>query len=190
MSADDRADHDRRGGGWIGAAGAEILRDSAAALFSVVYIGLPLGALAAVRASGSRGGLLLMMATIVINDSARYRPGAGKRPLAPAISPKKMWRVRSAGWSSERWHLCLVPDSLPEALLLLLLVGASVSALGMWATCSSRSETQRGREGFGLFIRAWRARSIDSWLFAAPVYYVFCGISVFDHLDGFLTCVA
>ena len=62
----------------------------ACALFPALYIGVPLGALAAVRSS-SREALLLLMATIVISDSAQYYSGRafGRRLLAPAISPKK-----------------------------------------------------------------------------------------------------
>ncbi len=74
-----------------GAPGPAVLRDGAAALLPVLYIGLPLGALAAVRAIGGREAILLLMATIVVSDSAQYYTGRafGRRPLAPSISPKK-----------------------------------------------------------------------------------------------------
>ena len=73
--------------------GPEVLRDCAAAIFPAIYIGLPLGALAAVRATAGREAVLLIMAVIVISDSAQYYTGRafGKRPLAPAISPGKTW---------------------------------------------------------------------------------------------------
>ena len=74
-----------------GQPGPAILRDAAAALFPVVYIGLPLGAIAAVRVIGGREAVLLLMLTIVVSDSAQYYTGRafGRRPLAPTISPKK-----------------------------------------------------------------------------------------------------
>ena len=57
----------------------------------VLYLGLPLGALAAVRALAGREAVLLLMATIVVSDTAQYYSGRafGRRPLAPSISPKK-----------------------------------------------------------------------------------------------------
>jgi phosphatidate cytidylyltransferase len=74
-----------------GRPGPAVLRDVAAAVLPILYIGLPLGALAAVRALAGREALLLLMGTIVISDSAQYYTGRalGRRPLAPAISPKK-----------------------------------------------------------------------------------------------------
>jgi phosphatidate cytidylyltransferase len=52
---------------------------------------MPLGMLAAVHALGGRGATLLLIGTVVVSDSAQYYAGRrfGRRPLAPAISPKK-----------------------------------------------------------------------------------------------------
>ena len=60
-------------------------------MFALVYIGVPLGALAAFGTIGGREAVLLLMATIVISDSAQYYTGRafGRAPLAPSISPKK-----------------------------------------------------------------------------------------------------
>ena len=68
-----------------GQPGPAILRDGAAALFPVVYIGLPLGAIAAVRIIGGREAVLLLMLTIVVSDSAQYYTGRafGRTPLSP-----------------------------------------------------------------------------------------------------------
>ncbi len=64
---------------------------AAAAAFAVVYIGVPLGMLAGIHASRGREATLLLLATIVVSDSMQYYTGRmfGRRPLAPAISPKK-----------------------------------------------------------------------------------------------------
>ena len=61
-----------------------ILRDAAASVFRVFYIGLPLGALAAIRSAG-REALLLLMLTVVVSDSAQYYTGRafGRHLLAP-----------------------------------------------------------------------------------------------------------
>ena len=68
-----------------------VLADAAATLLAPIYIGLPLGALAWVRAVSGREAVVLLLAVIVISDSAQYYTGRafGRRPLAPAISPKK-----------------------------------------------------------------------------------------------------
>ena len=74
-----------------GRPGPGVLRDAAVAILPVLYIGLPLGALAAVRAIGGRAAILVLLVVIVVSDSAQYYTGRalGRRPLAPAISPKK-----------------------------------------------------------------------------------------------------
>ena len=74
-----------------GRPGPGVLRDAAVAIFPILYIGLPLGALAAVRAIGGRAAILVLFVVIVVSDSAQYYTGRalGRRPLAPAISPKK-----------------------------------------------------------------------------------------------------
>ena len=74
-----------------GQPGPEMLRDASASLFPLLYIGVPLGTLAAIRSIGGRDATLLLMATIVVSDSAQYYTGRafGRRQLAPAISPKK-----------------------------------------------------------------------------------------------------
>ncbi len=66
-----------------GQPGPEILRDASASLFPVLYIGVPLGTLAAIRSIGGRDATLLLMATIVVSDSAQYYTGRALRP-APA----------------------------------------------------------------------------------------------------------
>jgi phosphatidate cytidylyltransferase len=56
-----------------------------------IYIGAPLGMLVALQMLSGPKATLLLIATIVVSDTAQYYSGRafGKRPLAPAISPKK-----------------------------------------------------------------------------------------------------
>ncbi len=56
-----------------------------------LYIGVPLGACSSRAALAGRTRTLLLIATVVVSDSAQYYTGRafGRRPLAPAISPKK-----------------------------------------------------------------------------------------------------
>ena len=64
---------------------------AAARILALWYIGMPLGMLAAVHALGGPSAALLLISTIVVSDSAQFYTGRlfGRRPLAPAISPKK-----------------------------------------------------------------------------------------------------
>jgi len=79
---------------WVG---AEVLisnhsiHQASSGVFAAVYIGLPLGMLVAVQALRGWPATLLLIGTIVVSDSAQYYTGRlfGRRPLAPAISPKK-----------------------------------------------------------------------------------------------------
>ena len=163
-----------------GAPGASVLRDSAASLFPIAYIGLPLGAIAAVRAFAGREAVLLLMLTIVISDSAQYYSGRtfGRRPLAPSISPKKTLEGAIGGLLfgtlamavGGRW---VFPDA---PVVLLVLVSACISALGivgdLFESLLKRSagvtDSSSIIPGHGGVLDR-----IDSWLFAAPLYYVF-----------------
>jgi phosphatidate cytidylyltransferase len=67
------------------------LTQAATASFAGLYIGVPLGLLVATHARHGWAATLLVIGTVVVSDSAQYYTGRafGRRPLAPAISPKK-----------------------------------------------------------------------------------------------------
>jgi phosphatidate cytidylyltransferase len=149
-------------------------------VFPVVYIGLPLGALAAVREIGGREAVLLIMATIVISDSAQYYSGRafGRRPLAPAISPKKTREGAIGGVVFGTLAFAIGARYVfPAApILLVALVGASIAALGIVGDLfESLLKRSAGVKDSGTLIPGHGGvlDRIDSWLFAAPVYYVF-----------------
>ncbi len=163
-----------------GRPGPAVLRDTAAAVLPILYIGLPLGALAAVRAVGGREAVLLLMLTIVISDSAQYYTGRafGRRPLAPAISPKKTLEGAIGGMIIGT--LAFVAGAqrvFPGAsILLIVLAGASIAALGIVGDLfESLLKRSAGVKDSGAIIPGHGGvlDRIDSWLFAAPVYYVF-----------------
>ena len=163
--------------------GPSVLADVGATMFAPIYIGLPLGALAAVRAErvgGGREAVLLLLVVIVVSDSAQYYTGRafGKRPLSPAISPKKTVEGAVGGVvfgtvamiAGARW---VFPSTPVWALVLL---GAVISLLGivgdLFESLLKRSAGVKDSShlipGHGGVLDR-----IDSWLFAAPVYYVF-----------------
>jgi phosphatidate cytidylyltransferase len=177
-----------------GRPGPSSLADAAATIFGAVYLGLPLGALAWTRfgklviepASGVFAGvmdgrvvLLLLLVVIVVSDSAQYYTGRafGRRPLAPTISPKKTVEGAIGGvafgtlatviggryvFGAPLWILTL----LGMAIVLLGIVGDLFeSLLKRSAGVKDSSNLIPGHGGV--------LDRIDSWLFAAPVYYVF-----------------
>lgn len=160
--------------------GPAVLRDTAASMVPILYIGLPLGALAATRALGGREAVLLLMATIVTSDSAQYYTGRafGRRPLAPSISPKKTMEGAVGGvvfgtaamFFGGRW---VFPAADP---FLLALAAAAIVALGivgdLFESLLKRSAGVKDSSALipghgGVLDR------LDSWLFAAPVFYVY-----------------
>ena len=160
--------------------GPAVLHDVAAALFAPLYLGLPLGALAAVRAQQGREALFLLMFAIVGSDTAQYYVGrvAGRRLLAPAISPKKTVEGAAGGLVASVAIMTLLGGAWLPGLSsgVTALLGATVAVLGiagdLFESLLKRSADVKDSAALipghgGLLDR------IDSWLFAAPVYYVF-----------------
>jgi phosphatidate cytidylyltransferase len=163
-----------------GQPGPAILRDTAATIFPIVYIGLPLGAIAAIRAIAGREALLLLIATIVISDSAQYYTGRafGRSPLAPSISPKKTREgaiggilFGTAGLALGGWW---VFPSANKAILIL--SAATIVVLGIVGDLfESLLKRSAGVKDSSTLIPGHGGilDRIDSWLFAAPVYYAY-----------------
>lgn len=159
-----------------------VLADVGATMFAPIYIGLPLGSLAAVRADVRPDGrwlLLLLLATIVISDSAQYYTGRafGKRPLSPAISPKKT--VEGAVGGVIFGTLAVVVGGryvFGAPVWTLVLLGAAISLLGIVGDLfESLLKRSAGVKDSSTLIPGHGGvlDRIDSWLFAAPVYYIF-----------------
>jgi len=159
---------------WRG--GRDALGRAAAAIFPVLYIGLPVGALIAVR---SRQAIFLLMLTVMVSDTAQYYSGRafGRRLLAPAISPKKTVEGAVGGFVFGTavmaivgaWWLPALPAGVRAAL------GAAVVALGiagdLFESMLKRSAGVKDSSGLipghgGVLDR------IDALLFAAPIYYL------------------
>jgi phosphatidate cytidylyltransferase len=162
-----------------GRPGPGVLLDAAALLFPVFYIGLPLGALAAVRVF-SREAVALLALVIIVSDSAQYYAGRafGRRPLAPAISPKKtvegaVGGIVCGGAAMTLGGLRVFDHPSLPVLLLMSLAVAAVGIVGdLFESLLKRSagvkDSSQLIPGHGGVLDR-----IDSWLFAGPVFYVF-----------------
>jgi phosphatidate cytidylyltransferase len=163
-----------------GQPGPDVLRDSAATLFPIFYIGMPIGSLAAIRLYSGAEGMLLLIGTMIASDSAQYYTGRtlGRRPLAPSISPKKTVEgaiggllvgtaVMSVG------GLWVFPDAARPVLVLAAALVVAVGMVGdLFESLLKRSAGVKDSSNLipghgGLLDR------IDSWLFAGPIYYIF-----------------
>ncbi|MGE5360117.1 MAG: phosphatidate cytidylyltransferase [Bacteroidales bacterium] len=163
-----------------GRVGTDVLAGVGAALFGAVYIGLPLGALVAVRTLGGREALLLLLATVIVSDSAQFYAGSllGRRRLAPAISPKKSVEGAIGGFVGGGLALVVVgnwwlPAVSPLARLGLGFVVVATGILGdlfesqMKRTAGVKDSSALIPGHGGVLDR------IDALLFAAPAYYLF-----------------
>ncbi|MBI2835870.1 MAG: phosphatidate cytidylyltransferase [Acidobacteria bacterium] len=163
-----------------GRVGEHALRDVGAAVFALLYLALPIGALVAVRTFAGRQALLALILTVTASDVAQYYAGRlfGRRLLAPMLSPRKTVEGASGGFLAGvltmiavgRWGLAGVP------IATLLVLGATIVALGLagdlFESLLKRSAGVKDTSGLipghgGVLDR------IDSLLFAAPAYYVF-----------------
>ena len=171
-------------GAGLAIAGGRPTRDLLGAVssmaFAALWIGIPLGTLVAVRRYSGAETLMPLIFTIVVSDSAQYYTGRafGRRPLSPAISPKKTLEGAIGGlvlavpamiWSGSYF----LPGVGWEWLALL---GAAIAVLGMagdlFESAIKRAAGLKDSSGLipghgGILDR------LDAWFFAAPVYYAF-----------------
>jgi phosphatidate cytidylyltransferase len=154
---------------------------AAAGILAPVYIGIGLGSLVAVHVWGGRGAVILLMATIVVSDTAQYYAGRtfGRHPLAPTLSPKKTIEGAVGGFVVAPAFLILsaynfIPAAthrLSLAVLALLLVVAGIagdlfeSTLKRAAGLKDSSSLIPGHGGV--------LDRIDALLFASPLFYLY-----------------
>jgi phosphatidate cytidylyltransferase len=163
-----------------GRASADTLHDMAAALLPALYLGLPLGALVATHAEAGRGETLLLLATVVVSDTAQYYTGRtfGRRLLAPAISPKKTVEGAVGGLAFGAAAVVVIgtwwlPAVGPVARGALGLVVAALGIVGdLFESLLKRGAGVKDASSLipghgGVLDR------VDALLFAAPAYYVF-----------------
>jgi phosphatidate cytidylyltransferase len=156
------------------------VRGSAAGALSMVYLGIPLGALVGTHIFGGRNAVLLLIATIVVSDTAQYYVGrlTGRRQLAPRLSPNKTIEGVLGGFVAVPIFLYfagpqLIPVARPSmiALLGVVLVAAGIvgdlfeSMLKRAAGLKDSSSLIPGHGGV--------LDRIDALLLATPVFYLY-----------------
>jgi phosphatidate cytidylyltransferase len=152
---------------------------ASAALFPMLYLGLPIGAIIDIRALHGREALFLLMLTVMVSDTAQYYSGRafGRRLLAPAISPKKTIEGAIGGFVAGTvffavvgaWWLPAAPVALRIAL------GLALVALGIAGDLfeSMLKRSARVKDSSALIPgHGGVLDRIDALLFAAPVYYI------------------
>jgi phosphatidate cytidylyltransferase len=163
---------------WSG--GPDALATVAVAAFPTLYLGLPIGALVLIRERHGARGLFLLMLTVMISDTAQYYTGRalGRRPLAPAISPKKTLEGAVGGFVFGSLAFTLIGMSwLPQpswswpvrAALGVVIVAAGIAG-DLFESMLKRSAGVKDSSSLipghgGVLDR------IDALLFAAPLYF-------------------
>ncbi len=163
-----------------GRVGTDVLAGVGAGLFGAVYIGIPLGSLVAVRTVGGREALLLLLATVIVSDSAQFYAGSllGRRRLAPTISPKKSVEGAIGGFVGGALAMLIVgnwwlPSVSPAARLGMGLIIVATGILG--DLFESQIKRTAGVKDSSALIPGHGGvlDRIDALLFAAPAYYLF-----------------
>lgn len=155
------------------------LHEAAARFVAPWYVGAPLGLLVAVHGLGGARTTLVLLATVVVSDSAQYYTGRlfGRRPLAPAISPKKTIEGAVGGvvfgmvFMIAAGMLVLGEPPVPLALL-----GAAVVVLGICGDLfESRLKRASGMKDSSTLIPGHGGvlDRIDALLFATPAFYLY-----------------
>jgi phosphatidate cytidylyltransferase len=153
---------------------------TASGSLAMLYLGLPLGALVAVHQLGGRGAVVLLIATVVVSDTAQYYAGRtfGRRPLAPELSPKKTVEGAIGGFLAAPIFLgvagpALVPAARPLAFAL---VGIAMVIAGiagdlfesMLKRAADMKDSSALIPGHGGVLDR-----IDALLFATPMFYLY-----------------
>ena len=152
----------------------------AAGALSVIYLGLPLGALVGVHIFGGRGAVVLLVATVAVSDTAQYYAGrlTGRHPLAPRLSPKKTIEGAVGGFVAAPIFLYFAgPQFVPVATpLTIAAMGLTLVAAGiagdlfesMLKRAANMKDSSTLIPGHGGILDR-----IDALLFATPLFYVY-----------------
>jgi len=153
---------------------------AAAAVAGAAYIGAPLGLLVAVHARSGWAVTLLLLATVVVSDSAQYYSGRafGRHALAPVISPKKTIEGAIGGVVAAALFMALAGSRvlIGEAVVPLALLGIAIAIVGICGDLFESSLKRRaGVKDSSALIPGHGGvlDRIDALLFATPVFYLY-----------------
>jgi phosphatidate cytidylyltransferase len=157
----------------------DALSRAAAAVFPMLYLGLPIGSMLAIRALPGREALFLLMLTVMVSDTAQYYSGRafGRRLLAPSISPKKTIEGAVGGFIFGALMLAVAGAWwLPRfSIGFRALLGVALVALGIAGDLfESMLKRSAGVKDSSTLIPGHGGvlDRIDALLFAAPVFYI------------------
>jgi phosphatidate cytidylyltransferase len=161
-----------------GAPGPSAFARAALLLMAPLYIGAPLGALARVQWLFGAAATTWLIVTIAASDSAQYYTGRmiGRRKLAPTISPAKTIEGACGGLVAAALSGLIIgprvlPFLSPARALTFAVVAAAFGMIGdLFESLLKRSAGVKDSSALipghgGVLDR------IDSYLFAAPVFY-------------------
>jgi phosphatidate cytidylyltransferase len=153
---------------------------AAAGTFSMVYIGVPLGLLVMVHDGFGWQATLFLIAAVVVSDSMQYYTGRmfGRRPLAPAVSPKKTIEGALGGVVCGAIFTTVAGSYVftGVGLVPLAVLGVVIVALGIIGDLfESRLKRQAGVKDSSDLIPGHGGvlDRIDALLFAIPAFWVF-----------------
>lgn len=144
----------------------------------VIYIGFPLSTLMFIREGYGPGVLMIMIGTIIASDSGQYYAGRtfGKRKLAPVISPKKTVEGAIGGLIVGSGAAIILGKFWPIGLSDIAMAGTgfAMTVAGIAGDLfESHLKRSVGLKDSGNLIPGHGGilDRIDSWLFAAPVFW-------------------
>jgi phosphatidate cytidylyltransferase len=155
------------------------IQQAAARFLAPWYVGMPLGMLVAVHGVGGPATTLVLIGTVVVSDTAQYYSGRrfGRRPLAPAISPKKTVEGAIGGVVAGTLFMAVAGARATGAgVLPMALLGLVVAVLGICGDLfESRLKRASGVKDSSALIPGHGGvlDRIDALLFAAPAFYLY-----------------
>ncbi len=148
-------------------------------LFGPLYVGLPIGTLVAIHVRRGPELVFLLLAVIVASDIAQFYGGRmiGRRPLAPATSPKKTVEGAICGIVAGAAAMVVVGQwsGLDFHPLQAGAFGAALAGLGIIGDLfESKLKREAGvKDASGLIPgHGGILDRLDSWLFAIPLFDV------------------
>jgi phosphatidate cytidylyltransferase len=160
--------------------GPAVFAAAAAMALAPVYIGLPMGTIAWMRAAGGPETITWLVAVIAISDSAQYYAGTlfGRTKLSPVVSPKKtvegaiggLVAAPLTGMALGALWLPSVPLWMAAALAVILATAGIAGDLfeSLLKRSVGAKDSSHVIPGHGGLLDR-----IDAYLFAAPVFYLF-----------------